>query len=153
MNINSTRFGALDVPEDNILKFCDGIPGFPEEKKFAFLSQGEDSPFAFLQSIANPDLTFVIVEPFSFIKDYTFNLADELVSELELSNENPPHIFNIVTVRETIQNATVNLVAPIVVNWHKKIAAQIILEKTSYTTRQPLLPNGLPKQASSQGGR
>lgn len=153
MIVKSTRFGEIEVTEDLIINFANGIPGFPEERSFAFLSQGPDNPFAFLQSVTNPDLTFVIVEPFTFISDYTFKLADEMVSELKLSEQNTPQIFNIVTVRENLESATVNLVAPIVINWQARIAAQIILEKTSYTTRQRLFPNGLPKKDATEGGR
>lgn len=151
MQIQSTRFGKLDVPEDNIYHFPSGLPGFPDEKKFAFLESESQSPFFFLQSTANPHLTFVVVDPFFFFSDYTFELTDEIVQEMKLSKENPPKIFNIVTVRDPLDKTTVNLLAPVVVNRETKIAVQIVLEKTEYTTRHLLFPNGLPQKA--EGGR
>lgn len=153
MFLKSTRFGEIEVAEDIIINFANGIPGFPDEHSFAFLSQGRQNPFAFLQSVGNPDLTFVIVEPFTLIPEYTFQLEGEIVSELELSDENLPQIFNIVTLKEKLESATVNLIAPIIVNWQAKTAIQIILDKTSYTTRHRLFPNGLPKEDSAEGGR
>lgn len=153
MLIQSTRFGEIEVSNQDLLSFPDGLPGFLDEKKFAFLPQGQDNPFALLQSAISPDLAFVIVEPFTFFSDYSFQLSDDFVQELKLSKENPPQIFNIVTIKENLENATINLLAPIIVNWQTKTAQQIILEKTEYITRHKLFPNGLPQKAASEGGK
>lgn len=151
MMIQSTRFGEIDVAQEHILSFPMGLPGFPEEKQFVFLAQGKGSPFAFLQSTLSPDLAFVIVEPFSFFNDYTFTLPDEYVNDLGLSEDNLPQILNLVTIKASLESATVNLAAPIIVNWQDQTAMQVILEKTPYTTRHKLFPNGLNKTA--EGGR
>ena len=76
MFIDSTRLGHVDVSEDNIINFPQGLPGFPDEKTFAFLLYQADSPFAFLQSVKEPDLTFLIVAPFTFFQDYDFEVDD-----------------------------------------------------------------------------
>jgi len=93
MKIQSTRFGELDISVENILKFDQGIPGFPNENEFAFLPYEEGSPFAFLQSTNDADLTFLIVEPFSFLPEYTFELSDEWSKEIGVSTENPPQLW------------------------------------------------------------
>lgn len=153
MLIQSTRFGEIKISDDSVISFPNGLPGFPAEKRFALLQQDADNPFAFLQSIVTPQLTFVIVEPFAFFKDYNFKLPDDFVQELKLSDNNPPRIYNIVTIRTDFENATANLLAPIIVNWHAKTAQQFILEKTEYTTRHKLFPDGLPKQKTAEGGK
>ncbi|MPL97843.1 Flagellar assembly factor FliW [bioreactor metagenome] len=153
MQIQSTRFGELTVAAEDLLQFSNGLPGFPDEQQFALISQDSDNPFAFLQSINNPDLTFILVDPFSFFNDYSVKLADQYVDELEISEENPPVVFTIVSIREALKNATVNLLAPVVINLKTRQAAQIILEKTDYTTRHKLFPNGLPQQLTEKGGK
>ncbi len=152
MKIQSTRFGELDISIENILKFGQGIPGFPDETEFAFLPYEAGSPFAFLQSTQDANLTFLIVEPFSFLPEYTFELSDEWSKEIGVSTENPPQIFNIVSIKEPLQQSTVNLLAPVIVNWKDCKAKQIILEKVEYTTKHLLFPGGLPSQAP-QGGK
>lgn len=152
MKIYSTRFGELDISIENILKFDQGIPGFPNENEFAFLPYEAGSPFAFLQSTHDADLTFLIVEPFSFLPEYAFELTDEWSEEIGVSTENPPQIFNIVSIKEPLQQSTVNLLAPVIVNWKDCKAKQIILEKVEYTTKHLLFPNGLPNQ-TNQGGK
>lgn len=152
MKIQSTRFGEMNIPEEHILRFDQGIPGFPDENEFAFLPYEAGSPFGFLQSTRDADLTFLIVEPFSFLPEYTFELNDEWSKELGVSTENPPQIFNIVSIKEPLQQSTVNLLAPVIVNWKDCKAKQIILEKVEYTTKHLLFPKGLSEQAN-QGGK
>jgi len=151
MVVQSTRFGVLEVDEKNVLRFPEGLPGFPEEKSFAFLPYGPDSPFAFLQSITEPNLTFLIVEPFTFFVEYQFEIDDELAESLGLTKKVPPQVFNIVTVPEQVEDMTVNLLAPIVVNWEKRLAVQVILGNISYNTSHRLFPNGFPKQTAKRG--
>lgn len=152
MKIKSTRFGELNIPQDHVLHFDQGIPGFPNETEFAFFPYELNSPFAFLHSIRNADLTFLVVEPFSLLPQYTFELSDEYSLQIGVSTDNPPQIFNIVSIKDSLQESTVNLLAPIIVNWRDRKAKQIILERVEYTTKHLLFPNGLPSQ-SAQGGR
>ncbi|KTE92023.1 flagellar assembly protein FliW [Desulfitobacterium hafniense] len=140
MKIESTRFGTLEVAPEQVIRFPHGIPGFLDEKAFVHLPHGEDSPFSFLQSTAEADLSFLLVDPFPFIPDYEFVLDDEPASELAVSEENPPQVFLIATVKEKISDMTVNLLAPIVVNKVKGIGRQIILDKTEYSIRYKLFP-------------
>jgi flagellar assembly factor FliW len=151
MKIQSTRFGELDIAEEHILQFEQGIPGFPDKTKFAFLAYEPESPFAFLQSTSDVDLTFLIVDPFPFFPGYAFELTDEWTEQIGVSADNPPQIFTIVSIKEPLNQSTVNLVAPVVVNWRDGKAKQIILEKVQYTTKQLLFPQGLPGQVA-QGG-
>ena len=152
MIIKSTRFGDIDVVDDGVLQFPHGVPGFTEEKVFVFLPYQPDSPFAFLQSLNDPDLTFVIVEPFTFFADYNFDIDSGITDELGICHENPPRIFNVVRVPEKIDEMTVNLLAPIIVNWEKRIAIQYVLEKTSYPVRQRIFPNGIAQQTDKKEG-
>ena len=142
MIIQSTRFGEIEVSEEMILEFPSGLPGFLEERTFAFLPYQPDSPFAFLQSASNADLTFMIADPFTFFADYDLEIDDDTAEALGLSPENMPQIFNIVSVREKIEEMTANLAAPIVINWRDRLAMQVVLENTSYSIRQNLFPEG-----------
>src|SRR5690554_4086507 len=102
MKIESTRFGTIEITEEDILHFPLGIPGFLHEKEFVLLPHGEDSPFSFLQSVNEPNLSFLLVEPFAFFQDYEFRLDDSVVKEMELTEDNPPQVLVIATVKENI---------------------------------------------------
>lgn len=151
MKISSTRFGELEVAEAQLINFPYGIPGFPGEKQFAHLNYELDSPFSFLQSTTEPNLTFLLADAFVFFSDYEFELGDEITEELELSKENPPQIFLIVTAKDKIENMTANLLAPLVVNQNKNIGKQVIINKPEYSIRHKLFPEGLLEE-SAKGG-
>lgn len=151
MKIETKSFGTLEIEEDQFIHFPHGLPGFPEEKKFALLPHQPDSAFAFLQSATEPYLFFIIIEPFSFFKEYTFTIEDNIMAELALTDDNPPGIFNIVRIPDNPEEMTVNLQAPILINWQTRQAMQIILEKSSYTVRHRLFPEGLAAQMSKGG--
>lgn len=87
MLVQSTRFGKIDVPEGMMLTFSDGIPGFSEEKKFAYLTDDVNSPFAYLQSAHDPDLTFMVVDPFSFFRHYSIDMDDQVLRDMDFQNQ------------------------------------------------------------------
>lgn len=140
MIVQSTRFGELDVAEEQVLDFPQGVLGFPEEKKFAFMEYKPDSPFYFLQSVTDADLTFLMIDPFKFFNDYEFAMDDELLAEIGLSDENPPLVFNIASVKDALEHMTVNLAAPVLVNARDRKAVQLVIEKTEFPLRYPLFP-------------
>lgn len=139
MLVKSARFGNIEVKDECIFSLPHGLPGFGNETKFALLAPDENSPFCFFQSINNEDLTFVLINPFDFFPDYEFKLTDEILEELKISNDNPPLVFNIVTIPKKIEEMTANLVAPLILNKKDGIAMQIVLEKTQYTTKHRVL--------------
>ena len=140
MLVQSTRFGELEVAEEQIMDFSEGLLGFPDEKKFALMEYKPESPFYILQSMADPDLTFLMINPFAFFNDYDFHMDDALMAEIGLTADNPPTVFNIVTVRDKLESMTVNLAGPVLVNIRDRKAAQWVIEKTQFPTRYPLFP-------------
>lgn len=136
--IQTTRFGEMQIDELNIVNFSQGLPGFPDEKEFVFIPYAENSPFAFLQSLTNPDLTFVVANPFVFDATYSFTLDDSAIHALGLKSEQFPEIFVIVRIPEKVEEMTANFMAPLVINWQTKQGLQFVLEQTKYQVRQPL---------------
>jgi flagellar assembly factor FliW len=141
MIVQSTRFDELDVAEEQILDFPQGMLGFPDENKFALLEYKPDSPFYILQSITDADLAFLLINPFAFFNDYEFAMDDNLIAGIGLNDENPPLVFNIVTVKDKLESMTANLAGPVLVNSRDRKAMQLVIEKTEYPTRYPLFPN------------
>ena len=53
MELETTRFGKIEVDEDEIITFEDGLYGFKDEKDFVLLID-EETPFFWLQAVENP---------------------------------------------------------------------------------------------------
>jgi flagellar assembly factor FliW len=65
MHIESTRFGSLDIRDDAVLEFPDGLPGLPGER-WALVSKDNDSPFFWLHSVDHADVALPVTSPWLF---------------------------------------------------------------------------------------
>ena len=62
MKIQTTRFGEIDVRDDDIYNFPEGMLGFGAFKKYFTLNNPSGGPFEWLQSLNAPNLAFVVCE-------------------------------------------------------------------------------------------
>lgn len=136
MIIETSTWGCLEIREEQIYDFPRGIPGFEQETRFVLLSL-EEGPFAYLQSLNEKELAFVVVDPFAFYTDYEFELSENESKDLSLQQDQV-YIRSIVTLKDPIENSSLNLLAPIIINSDLRIGKQIILHNSSYRTNHPL---------------
>ena len=67
MLINTSRFGEIEVQDDQIITMPSGLIGFSEDRRFVIREDEAAKPFLWLQSVDNDALAFVMIEPhFSF---------------------------------------------------------------------------------------
>lgn len=122
-----------------ILTFPAGLPGLPTEySEFTLTQPDQTSAFYLLQSVTDADLCFILINPFLFFNDYEFNLPPEEKAKLKITAPEQVAVFAIVNASDGLKTATVNLLAPVVVNTKTQQARQIILNDPRYTIRQPL---------------
>jgi Uncharacterized protein conserved in bacteria len=128
--------GKLNVEQDQIFHFPKGIPGFEQETDFAII-EVEEGPFSYLQSLKTDALSFLLTDPFLFLPQYEFELPKAEAEELEISEA--VTIRAIVTLRDKLEESTLNLLAPIVLNPVKRLGKQVVLHHSPYSTRHLLL--------------
>lgn len=134
--IETLSWGILEVNEEQLYHFSKGIPGFDDETDFALLSM-DDSSFWYLQSVKEKSLSFLLGDPFLFYPTYEFELPNDEVEELEI--ESNMLIRCIITLKDQVEQSTINLLGPIVFNPDTKMGKQIILHRSSYLTKHNLL--------------
>jgi flagellar assembly factor FliW len=137
MEIDTTRFGRIDVNDERIISFPKGLLGFPDHQRYALIQTGEDNYFFWLQSVEEPGLAFVVTDPSIFFKDYQFALKDETLAEIELTEPSFAQVF--VICNKVGEWLTGNLQGPLVVNAQNRTGSQTVLNDKKWTTRQPLL--------------
>ncbi len=137
----TSRFGELDVEEKRIVHFKDGIPAFEDEHEFVILPYDEESPYYFMQSLKTPDLAFLLTVPFLFFPDYSFEIDDDTLAELEVTDQEKLTYYALITIPNySVRYMTANLLAPVILNTENMKAKQLVLEKTNYTTKERLFP-------------
>lgn len=136
MNIESQRFGTIQINDDELLSFPAGVIGFPNEQRFALVPHHGSGYIAWLQSVSTPGLAFPVVSAHAFGDHYpdVSVLAGARDAGLEGSEESLAVMVVLCALAN--QPATVNLLAPIVVNATTRTGAQIILEGTRFSTRE-----------------
>lgn len=146
MRIETKYHGFVEIKEEDIYTFSNGIPGFSEEKTFTMLTFPENDVFFVMQSTVTPSLGFIVASPFTFFPDYDIQLDEAAVELLQLEKAEDAALYVVLTVRDPFDQTTANLQAPIVINLKMRQAKQVILNDNRYATRQLIMPAGAEKE-------
>lgn len=141
MQVATRRFGPVEnveVADDQLYEFYPGLGGFEAHHNFALISD-PDSPVEWLQSTADASVVFALLEPFLFYPEYAFELTDGDASALGLHRPEQAIVRCILTLRESADAITANLMAPIVLNPQARLGRQILLHDSGLPLRFPVL--------------
>jgi len=140
MQIDTVRFGSVEVDEKKLISFEGGIPGLEEFREYALLQFEESYPIIWLQSVDNGGICLPVLDTFAVLTGYVFDIDDADVKELELESPEELHVVSVLVIPEDIQRMTVNLAAPIIINTATGKAKQIVLGGGDYNVRAPIFP-------------
>jgi len=143
MKLTTQNFGEIEINQEDIINFNDGLPGFVNAKGFVIMLQEDDnqdqSPICFLQSTDDGELCFVLVDMTVFLPEYVPLVLLELAKE-DRENFDPDNtmVYNIATIYDELTESTVNLKAPIVVNLAQKSGRQFLCAGDDFPIRAKL---------------
>ena len=152
MNISSQRFGALEIGEEQVLQFSEGIIGFPNEREFVLIPHNSTGFLAWLQSTRSPAIALPVVSAHAFGSKYPDVSIEQTTASPGLGDSSDDVALMVVLSAPQGQPATVNLLAPILVNVTTRRGAQIILDGSRFSTRELFIrePEAeLPKAAQA----
>ncbi|MBN1422655.1 MAG: flagellar assembly protein FliW [Planctomycetes bacterium] len=142
MRIETTRFGTIDVPEERVISFPRGLIGFPHTTRYVLLDHPGGGPFRWLQSADAPAVAFAVTDPRLFFEDYRVPVSREDLQAIGLEDAAEAAVVVILVVPKDPESITANLLGPVVINARDRIAAQIVLESGTYTTRHRIFERG-----------
>lgn len=138
MRIQTKIFGEIDIDEEKILHFTNGIIGFPDLKDFALMydaDKGEKSNIRWLQSLQEPAFAMPVLDPLAVKPDYNPEVEDELLKPIGKLNPDEMLVLVTLTVPKDITKMSVNLCAPIVIHTESRKACQIIVDNEKYPVK------------------
>lgn len=138
MKVKTMRFGELDVGEEEIINFPEGILGFPDLKKYCLIDAGDETLILWLQSLEDANIAFPVIEPKIFKPDYVVKLSAQELAQLRLTSINSSGVFNILTIPKEVDAMTANMKAPLVINLKEQVGKQVILQENEYTIKHPM---------------
>lgn len=149
MKIDTKYFGEIEISNDKIIHFENGIMGFEEYKDFTLLydSEAEKRPFfSWLQCVTEKGLAFPVVNPLNVINDYNPVVEEELLESLGELKDEDIVLLVLATIPENIKETSVNMKAPIIVNATNGKAIQVILEKGDYQIKHKIIEDSSKKE-------
>jgi flagellar assembly factor FliW len=135
---NETSAAAEELTDIPALEFVVPLPGFPGMSQFALVALDDTATVYTLRSLEDPTLRFFVVPPMSFFPDYAPELDDQTATMLGLTEADQAIVLLVVNPGDKPGGATVNLLAPIVVNLGSRQAAQVVLSGMDLPVRAPL---------------
>ena len=151
MLIQTVNFGSLEVPEEKIITFKEGLPGFPQIHRFVVLEMDELKPFQYLQALDDPPIALFVINPFMVDPTYEFRLTETDMDDVNSKNSAELAVYAVATIPEDPNGATLNLMAPIVINDRDRCGKQIILHESKYSVKHPLLTSGSQNEMEARG--
>jgi flagellar assembly factor FliW len=135
VNIESTRFGAIEVPEEAVLEFPNGLIGLGGTR-YTLIAREESAPFLWLHSLDDPSLAVPVTNPWFFFSSYEVEVSDAEAERIGVSDPAQADVYVTVRAGEAIEDFRANLRAPILVSGGR--GHQVINEASGTSVRTPL---------------
>ncbi len=146
IKINTKRFGEMEFSEEAVVKVLGGLIGLAGSEKYIIIHNQDDSPFYWLQSVDDPELALVMVNPLMFKPDYDPPIPLSVSQELDVQAASELSVFVIVTIPAGNPRAmTANLLGPVIVNTRSRRAKQLVLDDRVYSHRYRVIEEQPPK--------
>ena len=131
MKADTRLFGEIDIDEEKIIQFEQGIIGFPDLQSFTLIYDEEKKgkgAISWLQSMDEPELAIPVMDPLLMYSGYNPTVEEEVLKTLGDLTEENLFVLVTVTIPQKIEDIAINLKAPMVINSDTRKAKQIIVE-------------------------
>jgi flagellar assembly factor FliW len=135
MQVITSRFGVIEAAEGDVIRFPGGVIGFRKETAFVLIPHGASSYIAWLQSTSSPDVAFPVVSAHGFA-GYPDVPLEPAADRAGLGGKSEELAVLAVLSAPSGQPATVNLLAPLVINSATRNGAQVFLEGSRFSTQE-----------------
>lgn len=139
MRVETTRFGTLSLAEDRLYLLREGLVGLPALQRFLLIETPEKGPFQWLQSVDEPSLAFVVIDPDWLVPGYQKELPAAVFEVLGIARPGEGVAMAIVTIPDDPREMTANLKGPLLFHLKTREGRQLVLDDERYLLRHPIL--------------
>lgn len=137
MQIQSSRFGKIEINHSDMLLMPHGLIGFETCRHWILLSTDDENQVAWLQSVALANVAIPVISPRRYLPDYRAHVHKRDLTSLHLHSDDL--LYFLCVVSKSGSTLTANLKSPILLNATRHIAIQTVV-----TDEQPMaFPLGL----------
>jgi flagellar assembly factor FliW len=135
VTIDSTRFGVLEVPDDAVIEFPNGLIGLGGTR-YTLVAREESAPFLWLHSIDDASLAIPVTNPWSFFASFEVEISDAEAERIGVAEPSQAEVLVTVRAGESVEDFRANLRAPILIAGGR--GHQVINEARGTSVRAPL---------------
>ncbi|MEN6441045.1 MAG: flagellar assembly protein FliW [Syntrophobacter sp.] len=125
MQVNTSRFGNVEIEDSKLITFPWGIPGFEELKSYILLEY-KNGPFQWLQSVEEASVAFVVCPPDVIGLEYKVPASKTGVIGLEKQED--LLVLNIVSFNRDKGQMRFHVQSPLLFNATTRIGYQWTIE-------------------------
>ena len=140
MKLATRIFGEVEVQDNKILDFPNGIIGFPDLKRFTLMHDEEQGSgtIKWLQSIDEPGFAMPVMDPLVVCPDYKPEIDKDKIEGIGELSDDDILVLVTVTVPHDLTKMTANLKGPFIINADTRKGCQVILEDDKYQIKFPI---------------
>ena len=151
MKLETRHFGEIDIDENKIILFEEGLPGFRHLRRFALFHDEEEfenaddmtanaeSVFLWLQSLDDGETAFVLLNTYMFMPNYAPDLEEGALDSLGECDPDDLIIRNIAVIPDRLEDMTVNLCAPVIINSITQKGKQALATNKDYHVKHRMI--------------
>ena len=136
MLVKTRFFGEVDIEDEKILTFDNGIMGFEDMKRWTLIydiEKGSEGPISWFQSLDMAELALPVINPYTVTAVYEPVVEDELLKPLgEFKDEELVTLLTITIPSEDPSKTTANFRAPMLINPVNRKGIQVIVNNEDY---------------------
>lgn len=125
MQIQSTRFGSLEISHSDLIFMPHGLIGFEDYRHWILLASADSEEVAWLQSVALPDVALPMISPRRFVPNYRLHIQRQELDGLQMHAKDKVFVLSI--LNRNGKHWTTNLKSPVIMNSTRRLALQVIL--------------------------
>jgi len=137
--VETVRFGRLEVAEDDVIEFGRGILGFESLTRFVHIERDQEAPFGWLQSLDDPSVAFAVANPAIFFPTYEVRVDPRELGDVTPGPNDRLVVLGICTFPGEPSEMRMNLQGPLVVNSATRRGKQLVLNRSPYRTQHRLV--------------
>jgi len=124
MQIQSTRFGQLEISHSDLIFMPHGLIGFEEYRHWVLLASKESEELAWLQSVALSHVALPMISPRRFVPNYRLQVQRRDLDLLQMHAKD--QVYVLASLSKQGNHWTTNLKSPVIMNSTRRLAVQVI---------------------------
>ncbi len=137
VHLSSVLLGPLEIRPETIITFPAGIPGFVALRNFALVDTERDD-LVWMQSVDDPDLTFLLADPFTIVPGFEVDIPSPDLAAIGATGAQGALLVLAVVQLEGGFPVAANLQSPIIIDRVRRQGRQVVLPDSAYGMHHPI---------------